>query len=237
MTTRKKREKNAELAVLPNVFQEPGELKGNWHSQVFKNGNPIVIEVGCGRGEYTVSLARRFPEKNFIGLDVKGPRLWKGAKTLHEEGRTNGAFIRTLIEHITTYFAPGEVSAIWVTFPDPYPQPARAMKRLVSVRFLELYKQILQPGGIIHFKTDNAPLFDWAIETFQANTGVELLNYTRDLYHSDLLDEITAIPTTYEKMFIEEAKTIKYSEMRFSDKPLLSELELKERLAEQAKAI
>lgn len=217
MSQRRKRERIAEIDVLPNVYQSPGELKGNWHAQVFHNDHPIVLEIGCGRGEYTVNLARKFPEKNIIGLDIKGPRLWKGAKTLHEEGIANGAFVRTLIEEITEYFAPGEVSEIWVTFPDPYPKPSKEQKRLVSKRFLDLYKQILRPDGIIHFKTDNTPLFDWAIESFKENKDVALLAFTSDLYHSELLNEITAIQTTYEEKFRLKGETIKYAELKFVD--------------------
>lgn len=214
MSRRKKRDRIAELNVLPNVFQEPAGLKGTWHQEIFENTNPIVLEIGCGRGEYTINLGRRFPEKNFIGIDVKGPRLWKGAKTAYDEELGNVAFVRTLVESITDYFAPGEVSEIWVTFPDPYPKPCKEQKRLVSERFLGLYRQILSPDGIIHFKTDNTELFEWGIESFEGNEGVEILRYTKDLYNSDLLDEITSIKTTYEAKFLAEGKDIKYAEIR-----------------------
>lgn len=215
LSKRRKRERIAEIDVLPNVYQSPEGLKGNWHSNVFHNDNPIVLEIGCGRGEYTVNLARKFPQKNIIGLDIKGPRLWKGAKTLHDEGLANGAFVRTLIEHISDYFDKGEVSEIWVTFPDPYPKPSKEQKRLVSKRFLDLYKQILKPDGIINFKTDNTPLFDWAIESFGENEEVELIAFTKDLYHSDLLDDILSIQTTYEEMFRLKGENIKYAKLKF----------------------
>jgi tRNA (guanine-N7-)-methyltransferase len=216
MSRGSKIERVAELNTFQNVFQSPDIIKGKWNELYFNNESPIIIEVGCGRGEYTVNLAKRFPDKNFIGLDIKGPRLWRGAKTFIEEGMTNGAFIRTLIETITDYFSEAEVSEIWVTFPDPQPKPSREQKRLVSGRFLDLYKQILKPAGKIHLKTDNDDLFRWAIESFEQNPAVQLLSATEDLYHSDLEDELTSIKTTYECKYIADGKTIKYSCISFS---------------------
>jgi tRNA (guanine-N7-)-methyltransferase len=214
---KKKKERLAEIAVLANVFQTPEGLKGCWNEDVFENDNPITLEVGCGRGEYTVNLARKFPERNIIGLDIKGPRLWKGAKTADEEGLHNAGFVRALVETVTDYFEKGEVSEIWVTFPDPNPQPGKAKKRLVSERFLNLYREILKPGGLINFKTDNADLFNWAIESFKANPELEIICHTDDLYHSDLLNDITAIKTTYEAKFLAEGLTIKYAVIRFRE--------------------
>jgi tRNA (guanine-N7-)-methyltransferase len=211
-----KTERVAELYTFPNVFQSPENIKGHWNEVFFKNENPITIEVGCGRGEYTVSLGRKYPDRNFIGLDIKGPRLWRGAKTFIEEEMPNGAFIRTLIETITDYFMPEEVSEIWVTFPDPQPKPSREGKRLVSERFLNLYKQILKPGGSIHLKTDNEGLYNWALESFEQNPDVKVLRYTNDLYNSTLADEITSIKTTYEKAYIEQGVPIKYVEIAFA---------------------
>jgi tRNA (guanine-N7-)-methyltransferase len=205
-----KTERVEELNTFPNVFQYPGEIKGNWNEVYFKNANPVILELGCGRGEYTINLAMKYPDKNFIGVDVKGPRLWRGAKTFIENGMNNGAFIRTLIETITDYFAPGEVSEIWVTFPDPQPKPSREQKRLVSRRFLELYKQILKPGGLIHLKTDNEGLFRWATESFEQNNEVAVLASTEDLYQSAFLDELTSIKTTYEGKYLAEGVAIKY---------------------------
>jgi len=216
MTRGKKMERAAELYALSNVFLAADGIKGKWNEVFFKNDNPITIEVGCGRGEYTVELGRRFPERNFIGLDIKAPRLWRGAKTFEEEEMSNGAFIRTLIETITDYFEQGEVSEIWVTFPDPHPKPSHAPKRLVSERFLNLYRQILKSGGSIHFKTDNDKLFEWAVESFEQNQGLRLLRHTNNLYKSELLDDITSIRTTYENTYLEEGKTIKYAEVTFA---------------------
>lgn len=214
MARRNKLEKITALKVLPNVFESPEGLKGNWHEDVFENDNPITLEIGCGRGEYTVSQGRMFPEKNFIGLDIKGPRLWKGATIAWNEKMQNVAFIRTLIERIDDYFLPAEISEIWVTFPDPYPKPSKSQKRLISQRFLDLYKGILVPKGIVHFKTDNEGLFDWAIETFKLNKDYILEDYTSDLYNSHLLNELTSIKTTYEAKFLAEGKTIKYARLR-----------------------
>jgi tRNA (guanine-N7-)-methyltransferase len=216
MSRGSKLDRVSELYALPNVFLTADGIKGNWNEAFFKNGNPITVEVGCGRGEYTVSLGRRYPERNFIGMDIKGPRLWRGAKTFVQEEMPNGAFIRTLIETITDYFAPGEVSEIWVTFPDPQPKPSREQKRLVSKRFLDLYKQILKPGGSIHFKTDNDGLFAWAMETFEQNPGIRVVKATDDLYKSDLVNETTSIQTTYESIYTAEGKTIKYAEVVFA---------------------
>jgi tRNA (guanine-N7-)-methyltransferase len=206
-----KLEKIAELKLLPNVFEKPEGLKGNWHSEIFENNNPITIEIGCGRGEYTVSLARMFPERNFIGVDIKGPRIWKGAKIAHREGLNNVAFIRSLIENLTDYFAPGEVDEIWVTFPDPYTKPSKAQKRLVSQRFLTLYREFLRPGGTLHFKTDNTGLFQWALGVPFREKGVRLIEQTDDLYRSPLLNDLTSIQTYYEALFSKEGHTIKYA--------------------------
>jgi tRNA (guanine-N7-)-methyltransferase len=211
---KRKLEKIADIKVLPNVFEQPAELKGNWKNNIFENEDPITVEIGCGRGEYTVSLGRMFPGRNFVGVDIKGPRIWKGARIAFNEKLQNVAFIRSLIETITDYFSPGEVDEIWVTFPDPYPKPSKAQKRLISNRFLSIYSQILKPGGLINFKTDNAELFDWAVQTFKENPIIQLEDYTSDLYHSPLLNEVTAIKTTYEEKFLAEGKIIKYARLR-----------------------
>jgi tRNA (guanine-N7-)-methyltransferase len=214
LARRRKLEKISEIKALPNVFEKPEGLKGNWNEAVFENPNPITLEIGCGRGEYTINLARKFPDKNFIGADIKGPRIWKGAKSAYEENIHNAAFVRTLVESITDYFKPEEVAEIWVTFPDPYPKPSKAQKRLVSERFLKLYKQILIKDGILHFKTDNTDLFNWAVEQFKGNPDVDLIEYTHDLYQSPLLDDVKSIKTTYEAKFLAEGETIKYARLR-----------------------
>jgi tRNA (guanine-N7-)-methyltransferase len=206
--------KIVELNELPNVFQSPENLKGNWRSEIFENENPIIVEVGCGRGEYTLALGRMFPQNNYIGIDVKGARLWKGAKTAYKEEMPNVAFVRTLIETITDYFAPGEVNEVWVTFPDPYPRPSKTQKRLISKRFLDLYRQILVPNGIVHFKTDNEGLFQYAMEESFREEGIEILAASNDLYNSDLMDEVTSVKTTYEGIFSAQGHIIKYAKIR-----------------------
>ncbi len=202
-----------ELYSMPNVFLSPEGIKGNWHERYFNNQNPIILEVGCGRGEYTVSLGRKYPDQNFIGLDAKGPRLWRGAKTYIDEGMRNGAFICGLAETIADYFAPGEVSEVWVTFPDPQPKPSREQQRLVSKRFLDLYRQVLKPGGIVHFKTDNDELFAWAIQSFEQNRGVDLLKNCEDVDKALDLKEIMSIQTKYEMLFRAKGQKIKYAKI------------------------
>jgi tRNA (guanine-N7-)-methyltransferase len=156
----------AEIATFANVKQlEEGKvLKGHWANSQFCNNNPVILELACGKGEYTVNLAKLFPDKNFIGIDYKGNRIWRGAKTAIEEEITNVAFLRIQIENLLDYFSDNEVSEIWITFPDPQPQVSREKKRLTSPRFLEKYKSILVPDGIIHLKTDNDQLHDYTLE-------------------------------------------------------------------------
>jgi len=208
---RKKREHVLELYSMPNVFLSPEGIKGNWHERYFKNNNPIIVEVGCGRGEYTVNLGRRHPDQNFVGIDAKGPRLWRGAKTFMDEEMGNGAFICGLVEIITDYFAPGEVDEIWVTFPDPQHKPSREQQRLVSERFLKLYRQVLKPDGLIHLKTDNTVFYEWAIQSFEQNQGVSVLRHTDDVDKAEDLKDIMSIRTKYEMLFREKGETIKYA--------------------------
>ena len=202
-----------ELYSMPNVFLSPDGIKGNWHERYFNNQNPIILEVGCGRGEYTVDLGRKYPDQNFIGLDAKGPRLWRGAKTYEDEGMNNGAFICGLAETIADYFAPGELDEVWVTFPDPQPKPSREQQRLVSERFLNLYRQVLKPGGIVNFKTDNDELFAWAIKSFEQNEGVKVLRYTENIDNELDLKEIQSIQTKYEALFRAKGQKIKYAKI------------------------
>jgi len=156
----------AEIDTFSNVLQlDAGkEFKGKWSGDFFKNNNPLVLELACGKGEYTVNLATMFPDKNFIGIDYKGNRIWRGAKTALEEGVSNVGFLRIQIESILDYFAVGEVDEIWITFPDPQPQISREKKRLTSSRFLDMYKVIVRPGGFINLKTDNDDLHAYTAE-------------------------------------------------------------------------
>ena len=207
--------KFAEIETFANVYElDAGKsLKGKWSKMHFKNDAPLVLELACGKGEYTVNLAQLFPEKNFIGIDYKGNRIWRGAKTAIEEGINNVAFLRIQIEQILDYFDADEVSEIWITFPDPQPQISREKKRLTAPRFLEKYKVILQESSPINLKTDNDDFYAFTLETIE-QLGLKLHVRTEDLYRSDLVDEVLAIKTYYEKKYLAHDKNINY--VRFS---------------------
>ena len=226
---KKKLQRFAEVATFPNVFHLSYEeslkgfkLKGKWNSEFFKNEHPIVLELGCGKGEYTVGLAQRFPDKNFIGIDIKGNRIWMGAKEALDENMSNAAFLRTRIDFIEAAFAKDEVSEIWITFPDPQPQKTRERKRLTSPQFLERYKNLLKPDGLIHLKTDSFPLYEYTLEVIRKNS-YELIEHTDDLYgkreiisFGDDLGEVGAIKTYYEKKFSALGFKICYLRFRIS---------------------
>ena len=190
-----------------SLINEGFSLKGNWNKDFFKNENPVVLELGCGKGEYTVGLARLFPDKNFIGVDIKGSRMWSGAKQADLDQLRNCAFVRTNIELLSYFFAHNEVDEIWLTFPDP--QMKKTKKRLTSTRFITSYSEILNDNGIIHLKTDSRFLFQYTLATVEVN-GFKMLVNTDDLYSSGLADEILSIRTAYEQQWIERGKTIKY---------------------------
>lgn len=190
------------------VLQEKGfELKGKWNESFFGNSRPVVIELGCGKGEYAVGLAKRFPEKNFIGIDIKGARIWSGATQARQENLKNVAFIRTRIELIDRFFAPDEVSEIWITFPDP--QMRKVNKRMTSARFMELYSRILKENGEIHLKTDSNFMFTYTCEMVKANHFPVLIR-TDNLYESHLADEILSIRTFYEQQWLDRGIPVKY---------------------------
>lgn len=187
-------------------FEESREqglpLKGKWHSEYFKNNNPIVLELGCGKGEYTVGLAQRYPNKNFIGVDIKGNRIWTGAKTAIDNNMNNVAFIRTRIDYIDRCFNANEIDEIWITFPDPQPQKSRVRNRLTNIMFINRYKNILKADGIINLKTDSEPFYDYTREVVAENKLTQL-DATNDLYaDTTKRDEaLTSIKTYYEKKF------------------------------------
>ena len=205
----------AEIETFENVIQlDAGKpYQGRWASDYFKNNNPVVLELGCGKGEYTINLAQLFPDKNFIGIDYKGNRLWRGAKTAIEEGIDNVAFLRIQIELIVNYFGVHEIDEIWITFPDPQPQLSREKKRLTSPRFLEYYRQLLTPGGIINLKTDNDGLHEYTMGVIKEK-GLNLHAKTEDVYHSVYLNDVLSIKTYYEKKYLKNDKNINY--LKFS---------------------
>lgn len=210
-----------ELASFDNVIQPViGEIagkdhpvKGKWKSDIFRNNNPVVLELGCGKGEYTVGLATRFPEKNFIGVDIKGARMWRGAKTANEQKLGNTAFLRTRIEFINSFFVEDEVDEIWITFPDPHVGGRNSNKRLTSPFYLNLYRPLLKNNGIIHLKTDNTELYNFTSKIATLN-ALEVLSSTSDLYSENFPDDILSIRTHYEQLFLREGLKIKYISFR-----------------------
>lgn len=195
-------------------LDEGKAYKGQWPRGFFKNDNAVVLELACGKGEYAVNMAKLFPDKNFIGIDYKGNRIWRGAKTALEEGVANVAFLRIQIEAILDFFAPGEVDEIWITFPDPQPQLSREKKRLTSPRFLEKYKPMLKSGGFVNLKTDNDDLHQYTSEKIE-ELGLKLHVKTEDLYHSEFADEVLSIKTYYEKKYLQDNKNINYLKFSF----------------------
>lgn len=192
--------------ILSNTF----DLKGKWGKQFFKNEHPIVLELGCGKGEYTVNLAKKYPEKNFIGVDIKGARLWRGAKTALDDGLPNVGFLRTQIELLDHIFGQHEVDEIWITFPDPQIKYKRTKHRLTNAKFLELYKLILIPEGIIHLKTDSEFMHGYTLGLLHG-LGHEVLYAHHDVYGNDYTpEEVTSIKTYYESQYLEEGKKITY---------------------------
>jgi len=219
---KKKLQRFAENKTFPNLFQPHYTdlendffLRRKWNSVFFGNDNPIVLELGCGKGEYTIGLARKFPNKNFIGIDRKGARLWRGCKSSVEENLNNVAFLRTKIELIEKFFTEQEVSEIWITFPDPQPKLRHARKRLTSKRFLEIYKNLLKTDGLIHLKTDNYDLFSFTRELITEN-NYKVHFETEDLYRSGFKGEAMEIRTFYEEKFLQDGIPIKYIQFSLS---------------------
>lgn len=208
---------NAESPYVVEAGKEIFEtIKGKWRETYFKNEHPITLELACGRGEYTVGLAGVFPQQNFIGVDIKGARIWKGSKIAADRGLNNVAFLRTQIDHLDQFFQQGEVDEIWIVFPDPQPRDRNEKKRLTHPRFIDLYKKVIKPGGVIRLKTDNRDLFDYTLEHLQSRADVADLEYTFDLYQSPYLGDHHSIQTKYEKGFLSEGLKINYLKFRIN---------------------
>lgn len=229
MGQKRKLEHFAEMKSFPNVFEPETEevfrkdykMKGRWRTSFFKNDHPIVLELGCGKGEYSVGMARKYPDKNFIGIDIKGARMWRGSKTCLEENIQNVAFLRTRIEFIESCFKKDEVDEIWITFPDPQPKDRQEKKRLTGSLFMNRYRNFLKPEGIVHLKTDSDFFYNFTREEIEKHRYL-ILEDTADLYAEKLeqLDEdtkeILSIRTHYEKIFSEKGHKIHYLKFKLN---------------------
>jgi tRNA (guanine-N7-)-methyltransferase len=207
------------IAERDNVLEQGKELymkiKGNWQLDYFRNNNPITVELGCGRGEYTIGLAEHFPQRNHIGVDVKGDRIWKGSTWAVERNLKNVGFLRAEALGLMQFFAPGEINELWITFPDPRPRKRDIKRRLTAPRFMEIYRHLIKPGGYLKFKTDNTGLFEYTLEELALRNDVEDLKFTRDLYSDELRPECFDIKTRYEEMFSAKGEKIKYLRFKF----------------------
>lgn len=219
MSRPNKLERYADNFGSDNVLEPEKELynkvAGNWSTDFFRNDFPITVELACGRGEYTIGLAQAFPERNFIGIDLKGDRIWKGSQLAKDLGLGNVCFVRSRIELIPQIFAPGEVSEIWLTFPDPRPKDRDEKHRLNNLFFMNMYRSVLANDGWFRFKTDNTGLFEYGLKILD-EMSVRDLKWTKDLYKSDFLKEHHGIQTRYEKIWTEKGETIKYLKCRFN---------------------
>jgi tRNA (guanine-N7-)-methyltransferase len=213
-----KQEKFAEFETFKNCFtlffeniSKGFDLKGKWRTEYFNNTLPIVLELGCGKGEYTIGLAKNNPDKNYIGVDIKGNRIWTGAKQAIENKLSNVGFLRTRIDFIEHCFSENEVDEIWITFPDPQPQSTRKRSRLTNPMFLNRYKKLLKKDGLVHLKTDSTSFYEYTLEVIEENK-LPMIWHTNDLYKNCPADrqELVNIKTYYEKMFTDKGEDIKY---------------------------
>ncbi|MDZ7721212.1 MAG: tRNA (guanosine(46)-N7)-methyltransferase TrmB [Balneolaceae bacterium] len=214
MGNKNKLQRFEDIARFQNVFEytdfedEPTP-KGEWHKKIFENDNSIVLELACGKAEYTIYFAENNPNKNYIGIDLKGNRIWKGAKYALNQELNHVRFIRMLIDHLEDYFEKSEVDEIWITFPDPHPRGSRSRQRLTSPKFLEIYRNVLKPGGLIHLKTDSDLLFNFTLETIEEE-GCEIIKKVDDIYKEEPDNELLTHKTFYEKKHLKAGKTIHY---------------------------
>lgn len=231
MASRNKLQKFAEIVSFPNVYEnydpknpglvgvdhEPVDLKGKWNSDHFKINNPITLELACGRGEYSIGLGEMYPSRNFIGVDVKGARIWKGAKIALEKELHNVAFLRTRIEQINLFFEKDEIDEIWITFPDPFLKDSKENRRLTSPNFLKRYREILKPGGVINLKTDSPELYTYTKEVLADRDDLITLYDNEDIYRSELEFPELELKTYYEKSHLEDGRLIKFIRFQFKD--------------------
>ena len=215
---RKKQQRFADNKASRNVI-EPGKeifkrIKGKWND-FFENDHPNVLELACGRGEYSTGLGAIYPGKNFIGVDIKGNRIWIGSKKAKVEGLDNVAFLRTQIDHLEKFFEPSEVDEIWIIFPDPRPKGSDERRRLTHPKYLNIYKSLIRPGGFIHLKTDSAELFEYTLEVLKEKSDVNILAYTWHLYESEFAADHHGIKTKYERQFSDQGFDIKYLKFQF----------------------
>ena len=217
MSKLNKLQKFEALKTLPNVFEFPENIKGTWHSEVFNNNKPIILELACGKGDYTLAMSKLYPNKNFIGVDIKGARIWKGAVSAHEQKLNNACFLRIYIEQLTDYFEKEEISEIWITFPDPFIKKSKRRKRLTSERFLRMYNELLPDDGKVHLKTDSDLLYDFTLESIEANNANIVMN-SDDIY-AGLAEknELLNIQTYYERMHLKEGRKIHYVQFQFNN--------------------
>jgi tRNA (guanine-N7-)-methyltransferase len=228
MSRQNKLQKFADIQRFPNVYENfhfdkpellgengvPVKRAGEWANIHFGNDHPITLELACGRGEYTLALAEMHPERNFLGVDVKGARIWKGAKYALENELNNAAFVRTRIEQLYHFFQPGEVSEIWITFPDPFLENGKANRRLTSPRYLDVYRKMLAPGGIIHLKTDSPELYKYTLLVQQTYPHTTLELHQDDIYSQELIMPELAFKTYYENQHLRDGLSIKYVRLR-----------------------
>ncbi len=229
MSQRNKLQKFAENLAAPNVFENfdtknpqligqhgvEVDMKGKWNESYFKNNNPITLELACGRGEYTLDLARQYPDRNFIGVDIKGARIWKGSHIAQEEGLTNVAFLRTKIEIISQFFEKAEPKEIWITFPDPFLKKSKSNRRLTSSWFLSQYKKILPSGAIINLKTDSPELYEFTLEVLETEAEYEIIYQNFDIYKEPLIIPELETKTWYERSHLLDNRLIKFIQIRY----------------------
>jgi tRNA (guanine-N7-)-methyltransferase len=211
--------------VQPDIIEareHDNSIKGHWREQMFENTNPLVVELGCGKGEYTVELARHNPDKNFVGVDIKGARIWRGARSVAEEGIKNAAFLRTRIEFISRYFGTNEIDEIWITFPDPQIKARRSKNRLTHPVFLSRYQQFLKPNSVVHLKTDSLFLHRYTKLVLEHNK-IPILECSEDIYSNPDIDPKLTIKTTYEKLFMAKGFSITY--LKFTLDPTIKLIE------------